>query len=62
MSDPHYMLRSEVTRFSHAVPVELMCHCGACPESTPVFGHGATLDECRADLLLNFAKHSEVTA
>lgn len=62
MSEPHFMLRSEVTRFSRGVPTEVACVCGGCHDATVVYGRGATLNECKADLLLNFAKHSEVTA
>lgn len=60
MSDPHYMLRSEVTQFSHGVPIELLCRCGACPDAPAILGHGTTLAECSADLQLHFAEHSAV--
>jgi hypothetical protein len=61
MSDPHYPMRSAVTRFSHGVPTEVACVCGGCPDHPTILGHGATLPECSADLKANFAKHSEAT-
>lgn len=60
MSDPHFMLRSEVTRFSQAIPIEVMCRCGACPDAPPIFGFGTSLAECSADLRLHFAEHAAV--
>ena len=58
--EPHRMVAPEVTRFSRAVPIEVMCHCGACPDSPPLFGRGDDLAACRADLLAKFAAHAGI--
>lgn len=62
MSEPHFMLRAEVTRFSHGVPCELVCACGGCPDHPTITGTGSTLAECRYDLLAKFHEHAEATS
>jgi hypothetical protein len=61
VSEPHFMMRTMVTRYSGGVPTEVACVCGGCDPQSFIYGHGATLTECSADLQAKFTEHAAVS-